>query len=118
MIILFSREYTLYCYTQSYSRHRFAVMSVVSSVVFEQNPPANLRKSNFFSFVCRLLDSNNQVLRILSAVCIDFIDNQQVPFLREIIVEPFGIARASQMLTYDRKLQYILLLEFLIVSNF
>ena len=60
---------------------QFPVMSAVSSVVFEQSPPANLRKSNFFSFVCRLLDSNNQVLRILSAVCVDFIENRKVSFI-------------------------------------
>ncbi|KAL5261990.1 hypothetical protein ACHWQZ_G007633 [Mnemiopsis leidyi] len=52
-------------------------MTVVSSVVFEQNPPANLRKSNFFSFVCRLFDSSNQVLRISSALCVGFIENNK-----------------------------------------
>ncbi|XP_063691813.1 transcription factor COE1-like [Bolinopsis microptera] len=52
-------------------------MSVVSSVVFEQNPPANLRKSNFFSFVCKLFDANNQVLRVSSALCVGFIENNK-----------------------------------------
>ena len=46
---------------------------------FEKQPPANLRKSNFFHFVLALFDRHNQLIEIEKTYFVDFIENESEP---------------------------------------
>lgn len=52
--------------------------SVLSRCSFEKQPPANLRKSNFFHFVLAFFDHNSQPLEIEHAQFLDFIEHTPV----------------------------------------
>jgi len=46
---------------------------------FEKQPPANLRKSNFFHFVLALYDRHNQLIEVEKTLFVDFIENESEP---------------------------------------
>ncbi len=45
---------------------------------FEKQPPANLRKSNFFHFVLALYDSQGQSVEIEHTAFVDFVEKEKV----------------------------------------
>ena len=46
---------------------------------FEKQPPANLRKSNFFHFVLALYDRHNQLIEVEKTYFVDFIEHESEP---------------------------------------
>ena len=70
-----------------YSRASYSTITgsnILSSVGvhrchFEKQPPANLRKSNFFHFVLALFDRHNQLIEIEKTYFVDFIENESEP---------------------------------------
>ncbi len=53
-------------------------MLVLPGHHFEKQPPANLRKSNFFHFVLALYDSQGQSVEIEHTAFVDFVEKEKV----------------------------------------
>ncbi|XP_043118092.1 transcription factor COE3 [Puntigrus tetrazona] len=51
----------------------------LARVYFEKQPPANLRKSNFFHFVLALYDSQGQSVEIERTAFVDFVEKEKEP---------------------------------------
>ena len=51
----------------------------VNRCQFEKQPPANLRKSNFFHFVLALYDRHNQLIEVEKTYFVDFIEHESEP---------------------------------------
>ncbi|XP_018926564.2 transcription factor COE1 isoform X1 [Cyprinus carpio] len=51
----------------------------LARVHFEKQPPANLRKSNFFHFVLALYDSQGQSVEIEHTAFVDFVEKEKEP---------------------------------------
>lgn len=56
---------------------------------FETQPPANLRKSNFFHFKIILYDTTCQAVEIEKAQFVDFVENERV---RRIVFGQLGVS--------------------------
>ncbi|CBY10536.1 unnamed protein product [Oikopleura dioica] len=67
-----------------WSHHAVIDNSALASVgvhrcTFEKQPPANLRKSNFFHFVLALYDRHNHLIEVEKTYFVDFIENDLEP---------------------------------------
>lgn len=49
---------------------------------FEKQPPANLRKSNFFHFVLALYDSQGQSVEIERTAFVGFVEKEKVSLIK------------------------------------
>eukprot|EP01135_Chromosphaera_perkinsii_P004512 Nk52_evm6s287 gene=Nk52_evmTU6s287 len=49
-------------------------MPCLKRIQFEKQPPASIRKSNFFHFVASFFDENEQPLELMEAKFVDFVD--------------------------------------------
>eukprot|EP01135_Chromosphaera_perkinsii_P008039 Nk52_evm1s1084 gene=Nk52_evmTU1s1084 len=50
----------------------------VNKIVFEKQPPSNIRKSNFFHFVCSFFDADDEPLEVLHSKFVSFFETDGV----------------------------------------